>query len=185
MNLVKVLKYVETSFEGKPSFKLLMSDGKIYISNGCVFIEDTEENRLSLIEKFNCEKYLVELDNSELVGFESVTNTSYMFYGCTNLTSFDSGMSDVTNASYMFYGCTNLTSFDSDMSSVADASGVFYGCTNLTSFNSDISNVTSASYMFRGCTNLTSFNSDISNVTYTSYMFDGCNKLQNNPLQAQ
>ncbi len=183
MNLVKVLKYVEVSFEGKPSFKLLMSDGKTYISNGCVFIEDTKKNRLSLIKKFDCKEYLVELDNSELVGFEVVTNASYMFSGCTNLTSFDSNMSNVTNASYMFYGCTNLTSFDSDMSKVTGARWMFDGCTNLASFDSDMPSVTNASYMFRGCTNLTSFDSDMSNVTSASYMFMGCNKLQNNPLQ--
>ena len=49
------------------------------------------------------------------VDTSSATSMSYMFYGCSGLTSLDlSGFntSNVTNTSYMFYGCSGLTSLD-------------------------------------------------------------------------
>ena len=53
MKLIKILHYVENSFGGKPSFVILMSDGKEYISNGCVWKENTKENVAELIEKYD------------------------------------------------------------------------------------------------------------------------------------
>ena len=67
----------------------------------------------------------------------SVTNMSYMFYGCSSLTSIpELDISSVTNMSYMFSGCSSLTSIpELDTSSVTDMSYMFYGCSSLTDEN--------------------------------------------------
>jgi surface protein len=63
---------------------------------------------------------------------------SYMFSGCSGLTSIDLSPLDtskVTNMSYMFYACTGLTSIDLsplDTSKVTNMSYMFYACTGLT-----------------------------------------------------
>ena len=61
MEFIKLLKYVRKSFHGKPSFLVLMGDDKEYISNGCVFAENTPENREKLIAKYDCKKYINDL----------------------------------------------------------------------------------------------------------------------------
>lgn len=133
MKFVKLLKYVERSFEGKPSFLILMSDGKEYISNGCVFVENTKDNREALVDEYGCEGYLTELlENGLELDISEITNSSFMFYGCTSLVSFDADMSRVTDSYSMFYGCTSLVSFDTDMSKVTDSRYMFYDCTSLT-----------------------------------------------------
>lgn len=95
--------------------------------------------------------------------FEGVTNMSYMFGGCTNLTSLDVShfnTSNVTNMGDMFYYCDNLTSLD------------------LSGFNT--SNVTYMGYMFQNCYKLTSLDLshfNTSNVSDMSYMFWDCSRL--------
>ena len=100
-----------------------------------------------------------------------VTNGSYMFRSCTNLTSFTSDLSSLTDGDYMFEGCSNLTSFTSDLSSLTNGNYMFSGCSNLTSFNGDLSSLTDGNNMFRNCTYLTSFSSDLSSLTNGSSMF--------------
>ena len=94
----------------------------------------------------------------------------------------DWDVSSVTDMSYMFYGCKELTSVGNisgwNISSVTDMEYMFIDCK---SFNQnisdwDVSNVTDIRFMFFGCK---SFNQDISNwnvskVMYRMGMFDGC-----------
>jgi surface protein len=66
----------------------------------------------------------------------NITNASYMFSGCTNLTSVNISTSDVINvknADYMFKGCTNLTTINDDfeLPNVETAVEIFDGCTKL------------------------------------------------------
>lgn len=79
-----------------------------------------------------------------------------------------------------FRGCTNLTSFISgvtDTSSLTSLGNTFRDCTGLTSFNVstlDTSSVTRLNRMFRGCTSLTYLdlsNFNTANVTIMSEMF--------------
>ena len=62
---------------------------------------------------------------------------SYMFRGCSDLTSLDLSnfdTSQVTNMSYMFRGCSGLTSLNIsnfDTSQVTIMDGMFNGCTSL------------------------------------------------------
>ena len=97
-----------------------------------------------------------------------VTDMSYMFYGCSSLSSLPDiskwNTNNVTNLSWMFYGCSSL-SYLPDISkwntnNVNNMSGMFNGCSSLSSLP-DISkwntnNVTDMNDMFDGCSLLSS-----------------------------
>ena len=128
-------------------------------------------------------KYLLnelpQLDTS------NVTNMSYMFDGCTNLTTIPQLDTSNVNRMYnMFSSCTKLTTIPQlDTSNVVDMGQMFYHCTNLTTIPQlDTSNVTSMSYMFGSCTNLTTIPQiDTSSVTNMAYMFNDCINLTTIP----
>ena len=122
----------------------------------------------------------------------SLTNTASWFYRCYQLTTIagieNLKTDNVTDMSYMFCECSNLTSLDLSgfkTDNVTDMSYMFSGCSSLTSldvtgFNTD--NVTDLSWMFSGCSNLTSLDVssfDTGNVTDMSNMFGGCSGLTN------
>ena len=125
----------------------------------------------------------------EYLNTEKVTDMSYMFSGCTNLTSLDVtnfNTEKVTYMVYMFSGCSNLTSLDVtkfNTANVTNMSDMFRNCSALTSL--DVSkfntvNVTNMGRMFSNCSALisldvTNFNTE--KVTYMVYMFSGCSKL--------
>ena len=164
MKFVKILKYIENSFEDKPSFLIEMDKGE-YISSGCVFVENNPENRAFLIKKYKCETALNALLDSDFDGdMSSIKNARGMFYGCSKLTEFTSDMSSAADARGMFCGCSNLTKFASDMSSATDTSFMFYGCSKLTKFDGDMSSVVRAFKMFYGCSKLAFFDGDIRSV---------------------
>ena len=106
--------------------------------------------------------------------------------GNSTATSFDGvipfeATSNVTNMSYMFFNCSNLTNVPSlDTSNVTTMSSMFSYCSRLTSVPSfDTSNVTSMNEMFSNCTDLKSVPSfDTSNVTTMSSMFSNCPRLE-------
>jgi len=123
------------------------------------------------------------------INVTGMTDASYLFSGCSNLTSLDvSGFdtSNVTDMRWMFYGCSGLTSLDVsgfDTSNVAYMWQMFEGCSGLTSLDVsgfDTSNVTYMGWMFYGCSGLTSLDVsgfDTSNVTDMRWMFSGCSSL--------
>ena len=125
----------------------------------------------------------------EYLNTDNITNMSYMFYNCTNLTSLDLSnfnTSNVTNMGYMFDGCNNLTSLDVsnwDVGNVTNMHHMFNNCNKLTSLdlsNWDTNSLTDIGSMFQGCTNLTSLdlsNFNTSKVTSTYCIFYGCNNL--------
>ena len=94
-----------------------------------------------------------------------------MFYGCSSLVSIGGiaslDTSRLGDASYMFSGCSSLTSLDLsgwDTSSVTILGSMFRLCSSLTSVNLsgwDTTLVTSMNEMFSGCTSLESV--DLSN----------------------
>jgi len=111
MKFVKLLKHVDVSFEGKPSFLLLMElDGnhKEFISNGCVFVENTEESRKKLIRKHSCEEELHGLLNSPNTDISDVRDGRHMFGRCESLTHFEADFSSLKDGSCMFWGCDEL-----------------------------------------------------------------------------
>ena len=115
----------------------------------------------------------------------NVTNMSYMFNGCTNLTTIPQlDTSNVTNMSYMFNGCTNLTTIPQlDTSSVTNMSNMFSNCTNLTTIPQlDTSSVTNMNSMFSNCVRLATIPQlDTSSVTNMAYMFSDCARLATIP----
>jgi uncharacterized repeat protein (TIGR02543 family) len=57
-------------------------------------------------------------------------DASYMFYGCTGLSSVNKIPDDVVNTSYMFYGCTGLLQYPTVPSKVTTMNYMFYNCKN-------------------------------------------------------
>ena len=112
------------------------------------------------------------------------------FDGCSQLTEIQSignlNTSEVKDMSFMFYGCSRLTSLDLsnfNTANVTDMKDMFWCCSRLTSLDLssfNTANVTRMYSMFYGCSaltslNLSSFNTD--NVTDMSFMFSGCSGL--------
>ena len=116
--------------------------------------------------KFFC--YLSKLETItglEYLNTANVTDMSYMFYGCSKLTSLDVtnfNTANVTNMSSMFSNCLSLTSL------------------YLTNFNTE--KVTNMSRMFFSCLSLTTIYASskfvITQVTNSSKMFYDCEKLK-------
>jgi len=123
---------------------------------------------------------VIEVTNLGQVGWTKLIKA---FFGCTNMTSFTSGVTDtssVTDMSYMFRDCTNLTSIDVssfNTSSVTIMMQMFYNCSSLTSINVsnwDTSSATRMDFMFANCFNCTTVNVsnwDTSSATRMYYMF--------------
>lgn len=119
----------------------------------------------------------------------NVTNMSYMFYNCSNLTALDVSnfnTKNVRNASYMFSSCSGLTSLDIsnfDTQNATNMYGMFNNCSGLSSLNLSNFNTNSATNignMFHNCKNLTFLdlsNFNTQNVTSMVYMFQGCSNL--------
>ena len=132
---------------------------------------------------------LKQIKGIEYLNTEEMTDMSFMFDDCSNLTSLDvSGFKTdkVTDMSLMFSDCKNLTSLDVSGFNTENVTRIylmFSGCSNLTSL--DVSGfktdkVTDMSWMFYDCSNLTSL--DVSgfktdNVTDMRWMFDRCSNL--------
>ena len=122
----------------------------------------------------------------------SVTNMSYMFYGCRSLTSINLSSfntSNVKSMSWMFSYCPSLTSLNIssfDTSYVINMGQMFFACINLTSLdlsNFNTSNVTNMGDMFGGCQSLTSLNlssfntSKVTSMVSMTGMFCDCSSL--------
>lgn len=155
MKFVKLLKYVEKSFEDSPSFLILMSDNREYISNRSTFIENTPENRDYLMSSCYWGEEVNILLNSK-----------------------DASLEDVVNGRCMFYGCKNLVEFKGDLPNLKSGGSMFYGCENLVSFKSNMPNLEFGGWMFYGCENLMVFEWNKPNMKYRYRMFNGCDKLK-------
>ena len=141
----------------------------------------------------SCYKMFYEIIalNSSNFDTSKMTDMSWMFDNCLNLTTLDLSnfdTSNVTDMSYMFSYCSRLISLDLssfDTSNVTDMSYMFEDCSGLTlldlsSFNT--SKVTIMGDMFYNCESLThldlsSFNTG--KVTDTMEMFTYCTELTN------
>lgn len=134
-------------------------------------------------------KGIKQLQKVYYLNTSAVTDMSYMFHGCSNLTSLDVSSwdtSSATNMASMFSSCSKLTSLDVSnwgTSSVSNMSNMFQGCSSLTSLDVskwDTSSVSNMYGMFLNCSKLTSI--DVSNwktssVTNMSSMFNSCSSL--------
>lgn len=120
-----------------------------------------------------------------------VGSAAYMFANLdklvdiTGLNNLDT--TEVTDMSFMFEGCTKLTSVDLskfETSKVTDMNAMFYDCSSLTDLNVstfNTLNVTSMMSMFNSCTNLktiTGLNKfNVKDVDFLTYMFNADENL--------
>ena len=144
----------------------------------------------SLREFFKNCKALETISGLENLNTANVTDMSYMFSGCSALTSLDLknfNTENVTDMSYMFFKCSALTSLDLKNFKTARVKHMYYmfsGCSALTSLDLTNFNTTNVTYMynmFDGCSALTSLdltNFNTANVERMQEMFKGCSTLQ-------
>ena len=166
-------------------------------------IAGTTFNKIQLTEStFRSEYYSTEKgpDIIQTLAFEDGVllpqDCDGLFYGLSELTSFDGSNLDtsrVTNMSYMFSYCTFLESLDLngwDTSRVTNMYGMFEDCHSLTSLNIknwNTSNVTDMNRMFAHCEALTSLDLkgwDTSKVTDMTRMFTYCESLMSLDLSS-
>ena len=157
-----------------------------------IFDESVKKYRPKSCEKWfeGCVNLTSIIGIKENLNTSEVTDMSWMFWYCENLTSLDvSGFNteNVTDRSCMFWGCKNLASLDVsgfNTENVTEMQDMFLGCKNLTSldvsgFNTE--KVTNMWRMFSDCETLkTIYVGDgwnISNVTDSEDMFNNCPNL--------
>ena len=145
-------------------------------------------------QKYDNKKYFQpkkeDLYEIKLKFASNITNMSYMFYGCSNLTKIDLSSFDtenVINMSNIFYDCSNLIKMDLSslkINNIINMSFMFYNCSNLIKiglyFNTN--NIINMSYMFCNCSNLKEINLsslDTINVNNMMSMFCNCSNLVN------
>ena len=143
----------------------------------------------SLLAFFYGLKNLETITGLEYLNTEKVTDMSYMFSGCSKLTSLDVthfNTANVTYMNYMFSRCSKLTSLDVthfNTANVTYMNNMFFNCSELTSLDVthfNTANVTNMSYMFSSCSKLTSLDVthfNTANVANMSYMFFYCSEL--------
>ena len=131
-----------------------------------------------------------QLKKVHYLNTSAVTDLSYAFNGCSNLTFINADNlvhSGVKNVAYLFATCGNLESIDVsswDTSSVTSMSGMFNSCSSLTSLdvsNWDTSSVKTMKSMFESCSKLISLDLssfDTSSVTDMQAMFRGCKIIE-------
>ena len=117
---------------------------------------------------------------------ENVTNMSYMFYNCSNLTTIPQlNTGKVSNMNSIFYNCDKLTTIPLlNTSNVTNMSVMFFGCNSLTTIPQlDTSKVTSMYQIFYNCKSLTTVPQlDTGNVTDMASVFCNCSSLTTVPL---
>ena len=161
-------------FEMKENIEIYVNDKKIKFNFKYKIKEINESKELKV--KFKFKKLL--------------TNTSFLFFGCSALKSIDLSSFNTTNVknmSGMFSYCHSLNSIDLssfNTTNVQNMSGMLCGCSSLksidlSSFNT--TNVNDMSCIFYDCSSLnsidlSSFNT--TNVNDMSDMFAGCSSLK-------
>ena len=137
---------------------------------------------------------LNEITGLKYLNTAEVTDMSFMFWNCKNLSSLDLtnfNTTKVTNMSGMFYGCyklpsLNLSNFNT--AKVTNMSQMFYTCKELPSLdltNFNTAKATNMQEMFKGCSTLqTIYVSDnfvvtgITDENYKKDLFTGCEALK-------
>ena len=143
----------------------------------------------SLSKFFRSLRKLETITGLEYLNTDKVTNMSYMFSGCSSLTSLDVTHFNTENVKYMnnmFYSCSSLTSLDVthfNTAKVGNMNGMFSSCSKLTSLDVthfNTANVTNMNGMFSSCSKLTSLDVthfNTANVTNMNNMFYNCSAL--------
>ena len=143
----------------------------------------------SLISFFADLNSLQTITDLEYLNTANVTNMSYMFYGCKNLSSLDVtkfNTANVTKTLSMFESCSGLTSLDLtnfNTANVTDMDRMFFECSALTTiYASDKFVTTKVKHgydMFYECRNLKDYSDSktdhtFANCSTTGYFTPGC-----------
>ena len=157
-----------------------------------------EEKEYEIKEKLDIDNNKIknEILEIKLKGINNITDMSYMFYECYNLSNLPDiskwNTNNITDMSFMFYYCSNLSNLPDiskwNTNNVTNMSSMFSGCSKLSNLP-DISkwntkNVTNMSYIFQlsKLSNLPDISKwNTNNVTNMSSMFSGCSKLSSIP----
>ena len=144
----------------------------------------------SLIDFFKNCSGLETISGLEYLNTANVTDMSYMFAYCSQLSSLNLSnfnTTNVKNMSCMFYSCKNLSSLNLyesfNTANVTDMSYMFAYCSQLSSLNLSNFNTTKVKNMysmFYYCSQLSSLdlsNFNTANVKNMSYMFNKCQNL--------
>ena len=140
---------------------------------------------------FNGLTNLTTINNISRLHTDNVTNMSFMFNGCSSLTSLDLtgfNTANVTKMGSMFRGCSSLTNLDVstfNTSAIATMTSgamdyMFYGCSSLTELN--VCSFTIGKFyldhMFQNCSSLTTiYGNKFWSPSTSEYMFSGCTSL--------
>lgn len=129
--------------------------------------------------------------DDSFAGCSSITSTAYWFYMFNNLTTITGinnfNTTNVIDMSYMFDGCSRLSSLDLSnfvTDNVTDMRAMFSECTSLENLfisNFNTARVTNMNWMFLATplSSLDLSNFNTSNVTEMHQMFSGCASLRN------
>lgn len=131
-----------------------------------------------------------KLKKPPIINLNDVTDVSYLFNGCSQITEFDyyiNNNDSITNATCMFSGCTSLQRFFTnqqfDFSKANGQQDCFRGCSNLVTAPHIIFGRGSAASFFRECTKLTTVQREIiaNDVSSVNAFFYKCLSLVNGP----
>ena len=200
-----VIAYLEDDGRGAGTYRLTIGGQDEVIANvnsnnlfyGLTNVESIDLTYLNIDQTTSLREFFASCSSLETIiygenwNMSNITNISYMFYGCTSLTSVDLSSfntSKVTNLSYLFYNCSNLSNVifgqNFDTKNVTTMSRMFYNCAQLLSLDLSMfntSNVTNMYAMFYQCSNITSItfglNWNTKNLTDMGFMFTRCKKL--------
>ena len=123
----------------------------------------------------------ISLKSSDLSS-SYVTNMSYTYYNCRNLTGNPVCGPNVTNMYNTYYCCQNLTDSPVCGDKVTNMSYTYYSCYNLTGSPVCGDNVTTMNSAYSYCFNLTGSPVCGNNVTTMSYTYSNCSNLTGSPV---
>ena len=202
VNEIKIKVKIEKRDINKEIYFLDNTDGK-YKINGKKeeyhhdLLKELNESNVKLYINNKEEKYkkyfIPKVEGIYLITLKLnilMTDCSFMFYKCENITGIDLSLfnsKNVTNMQYMFNNCTNLLNVNLsslNTENVTNMYAMFNNCYNLTSINLssfNTKNVTNMRSMFNSCYSLTdinisSFNTE--NVNNMEKMFGCCYSLK-------
>lgn len=202
-SIITDIEFVANDVDERPGEVILTdSDGESYasISRGTVTIRTwrSKFKAPSYCSQWLCFTNLKSVTGLENVDFSATTNMSFMFYGCSSLTSLDLSTvntPNLANVSFMFYNCKNLATIDGfsnfigSSNNLKDMEYMFGNCTSLTSLDFGnycrTTDVTTMTGMFDNCSglwylNISSFSSD--KLTSVAYMFRNAMQGKVNPM---
>ena len=172
----KLRKFMSNQIELIYQLNKNNKDGYINLF-GKAFVENNKNNCLLIINNILFDikdKYYYNIQESniddilivKLIEKNSISDMSYMFYGCKNLISVINisywDTINVTNMKSMFHLCKNLKSLGNlselRVENVIDFSYMFYGCNSLTNLEDiskwNIYKASNISYLFYDCISL-------------------------------